>query len=251
VDLYDALGKPQGYLAIGDDVTSSATVASDTASWFGPLGLLLVLVAIVLVRRRRLPRIAVVAPATPLFWFAVVALTLTYHPFQGRFFIAPIGLSAALWGLTLRTRALAWGAVALAAVTALLSLDHFAEKPAGMRLLDRARTTSVWNLERWEVQSQHDAALAPVLQFLDQGIASHATVALALSDNGFGYPVFGPHLTRHVVLVPQGSNARDVQAGWLYASRDRAPQIDTSCWHAQLQSSEGSIYKRDAGCAAA
>ena len=250
VHLYNSVHDPRAFLAF-DASQSSPTIASDTASWFGPVGLLCVAasVAIVLFAKRRQP--ALLFAVAPLGWFVLVALTLSYNPFLGRFFIFPVALSAALWGVALRRPQVAAGVTVLAVVTAALSLVHYNEKPSGLRLLDRTPARSVWSMARWEVQSQHDPALAPVLQFLDQGIASHATVALALSDNGFGYPVFGPHLTRHVVLVPQGSNARDVQAGWLYASRDRAPQIDTSCWHAQLQSSEGSIYKRDADCAAA
>ncbi len=247
-----AVLQPKGYLAVGDLVASSPRTASDTASWFGPLGFLLVLgagtAALVLVRRRRLPRIAAVAATTPLLWFAVVALTLTYHPWQGRFFIAPIGLSAALWGLTLRARALAWSAVALAAVTALLSLDHFAEKPAGVRLLDRTRTSSVWHLERWEVQSQHDPALAPIFRFLDLNVPRHDSIALALGPNEFGFPAFGPKLERRVELVPFGSDAHRVSTRWLYADSQRATEIDSGCWHSVFRSVRGTVFARAPGC---
>jgi hypothetical protein len=253
VRFYDFLGQPQGYLAVGDLVASSPRTASDTASWFGPLGLLLVLGAgtatLVLVRRRGLPRIAVVAASAPLLWFAVVALTLTYHPWQGRFFIAPVGLSAALWGLTLRTRALAWSAVAVAAVTALLSLDHFAEKPAGVRLLDRTRTSSVWHLERWEVQSQHDPALAPIFRFLDLNVPRHDSIALALGPNEFGFPAFGPKLERRVELVPFGSDAQRVSTRWLYADSQRAGEVDPACWHSVFRSVRGTVFARAPGCA--
>ncbi len=252
IRFYDFLGQPKGYLAVGDLVASSPRTASDTASWFGPLGFLLVLgagtAALVLVRRRRLPRIAAVAATTPLLWFAVVALTLTYHPWQGRFFIAPIGLSAALWGLTLRARALAWSAVALAAVTALLSLDHFAEKPAGVRLLDRTRTSSVWHLERWEVQSQHDPALAPIFRFLDLNVPRHDSIALALGPNEFGFPAFGPKLERRVELVPFGSDAHRVSTRWLYADSQRATEIDSGCWHSVFRSVRGTVFARAPGC---
>jgi hypothetical protein len=252
IRFYDFLGQPQGYLAVGDLVASSPRTASDTASWFGPLGLLLVLgagtAAVVLVRRRRLPRSAAVAASAPLLWFAVVALTLTYHPWQGRFFIAPVGLSAALWGLTLRTRALAWSAVALAAVTALLSLDHFAEKPAGVRLLDRTRTTSVWQLERWEVQSQHDPALAPLFRFLDLNVPPHDSIALALGPNEFGFPAFGPKLERRGELVPFGNDAHRVSTHWLYADAQRASEVDPACWHSVFRSVRGTVFARAPGC---
>src|SRR5262249_25497362 len=103
VHLYDALGKPPGYLAIGDPVTTSPTIASDTASWYGPAGLLLVTGVIVVVtlrfRRRQLSADALVAAYAPAAWLLFVAVTLTYHPWQGRFFVFPLAVPAALWGL--------------------------------------------------------------------------------------------------------------------------------------------------------
>ena len=239
--LYDWLGHPQGYLAVGDVVTSSPRTASDTASWFGPLGFLLVVgVGIAAVARKRHALVA----AAPLIWFCVVALTLTYHPWQGRFFVAPVALSAALWGSALRHRATAWSAVAIAAASALLSLDHYVEKPSGLRLLDRARTASVWHMERWQVQSQHDPPLAPVFQFVDQQVPSHGSIALALGPNEFSFPFFGSRLQRRVELVPSGSNAHALAAQWLFADSQRTSEIDASCWHAVLQSERGTIFKR-------
>lgn len=252
LDLYDALGKPAGYLAVGDAVSSSPRTASDTASWFGPLGLLFVigvgLIAIREVRRGSLPRIAAVAAAAPLVWFLLVALTLTYHPWQGRFFIVPVALSASVWGLTLRNAALAWGAVAIGALTVLLSLDHFVEKPAGLRLLDRSATESVWHLRPWEVQSQHDSALAPVYHFVEEQIPGHAAVALGLGPNEFAFPFFGPHLTRRVLLLKSGSNGDDAAARWLFADPDRSREIDATCWQAVLRSERGTIFRRTTRC---
>lgn len=252
VHLSNAVGDSRGYLATGA-AAASPTIASDTASWFGPIGFICVVAVTGFAmfsqrRRAALPRPAVVFAFAPLMWFALVALTLSYNPFLGRFFIFPVALSAVLWGRVLRWPTAASGLVVLAVVTAGLALVHYAEKPAGVRLLDRSRQPSVWNMARWDVQSQHDPALSPVLQFFDEQVGTHASVALALSDNGFGYPMFGPHLTRHVALVSSGSNAREVTAQWLYASRDRVAQIDTSCWQPQLQSSEGSVYRRLPDC---
>jgi hypothetical protein len=184
----------------------------------------------------------------PVAWFVLVALTLSYNPFLGRFFIFPVALSAVLWGRLLRRPALASAALALAVITSFLSIVHYSEKPSGLRLLDGS-SPSVWTMQRWQVQSQHDPALGPVLRFLDEQVATHASIALALGDNGFGYPAFGPHLERHVDVVSTGSNARDVKTDWLYASTQRASQIDSSCWDVELQSSEGSIFRHSARCA--
>ena len=155
---------PKGYLATGDPTATSPTTASDTGSWFGPAGISLVAVsltaAICLAKRKALPAVGVVAAIGPFASFALVALTLTYNPWLGRFFVFPIALSAALWGLALRSCNTAWAVSALSIVTLALSLVHYAEKPSGLRLLDRsAPSSSVWTMKRWQVQSQHDPAI--------------------------------------------------------------------------------------------
>jgi hypothetical protein len=250
--LHDALGEPEAYLAEGDEVTSSPTTASDTGSWFGPAGLFLVLGAgaagVVLARRRSLPAVALVAATAPLLWLVLIALSLTYHPWQGRFFLYPVALSAALWGLALRVRPLAWSVAALAATTAFLSLVHYTEKPSGLRLLERDGPTSIWQLERSQAQSLHDPAYESLFRFLDQSVPRDASVALAFGANDFGFPIFGPRLERRVVPVPFGSNAAEIDAEWLVASPDRAGEIDPACWTRALESEGGTIFERTPDC---
>jgi hypothetical protein len=201
-----------------------------------------------MIKRLGLPSLARALALAPLLWFALVALTLTYHPWQGRFFVFPVALSAALWGLTLRAPAVAWSVAALAAITVTLSLVHYVEKPSGTRLLERGRTASVWSLERWQVQSQHDPTLGSVLRFLDHEVPRQSSIGLALGANDFGYPAFGPALERRVELVPLGSNGRDVTVEWLFANNERSTEIDSTCWHAVLRSANGTIFRRREGC---
>jgi hypothetical protein len=250
VRLYDALGKPRGFL--GEGSPASPTVASDTASWFGAVGFLFVLgtICALWLRRERTSgaRILAVLTLAPAVWFVLVALSLSYNPWLGRFFIFPVALSAALWGLVFRWPPAAWGASVLAALTLVLSLVHYQEKPSGLRLLDRSSVPSVWTMKRWEVQSQHVPALGPVLRFVDEQVPAKASVALAFADNGFGYPFFGPHLDRHVVIVPFGSSAQDIRADWLVSTPERATEIDGSCWHRAFSSSEGDVFRRSSTC---
>jgi hypothetical protein len=252
ISLHSALGEPEAFL--GEGLSASPTSASDTGSWFGPAGLLLVLgvggAVVELVRRRLLDRTALVAAAAPLIWLVLVSLTLTYHPWQGRFFIFPVALSASLWGLSLRVAPLAWSALALAAVTAFLSVVHYDEKPSGVQLLDRDPGASVWTMQRWEVQSLHDPALAPVFRFVDEEVPSGASIALALGANDFGFPAFGPRLGRRVTLVPFGSTARDLKTEWLLANPERASEIDRACWLEAFSSESGTVFRRrPGGCA--
>jgi hypothetical protein len=250
--LHSALGEPQAYIPPDDDPSSSPTFASDTGSWYGPAGFLLVvgvaIAALPLVRRGQLPRVALVVGGAPLLYYALVSLSLTYHPWQGRFFLFPVALSATLWGLTLRRPPVAWGLVALTMTTAALSLVHYAEKPSGLRLLEREPSPSVWKMKRWEVQSLHDPAQAPLLRFLDESVPRDAPVALALGVNDFGYPAFGPRMERRIVLVPFGSSANEIDADWLFATGGRATEIDQGCWSPELVTDEGSVFRQRSAC---
>jgi hypothetical protein len=103
-------------------------------------------------------------------------------------------------------------------------------------------------MPRWEVQSMHDPALAPVWRYLDEQVPSTASLALALGPNDFGFPGFGPHLGRHVVLVPSGSSAGDTPADWLYANAQRSSEIDATCWVPRLTSQRGTIFEHSPEC---
>jgi hypothetical protein len=253
VGLYDALGSPQAYLAEGDEVASSPTTASDTASWFGPAGLFLVVgiavAAVVLVRRRELPLVGAVTALAPALWLALLAATLTYHPWQGRFFVFPVALSASLWGLTLRAPAIAWALTALAGTTAALSLVHFAEKPSGLRILEREPVRSIWEMRRAEAQSLHDPARAPLLDYVESTVPAGASVALALGANEFGHPFFDPELRRRVALVPWGSTGSEIETDWLVANPERAESVDRACWNERFTSDRGTVFERtEASC---
>jgi hypothetical protein len=148
----------------------------------------------------------------------------------------------------LRFRPLAWSVAAIACTTALLSLVHYTEKPSGARLIEANGGRAVWQMPRWEVQSTHDPALAPMLRYLDEQVPRKASLVLAFGPNDFGFPVFGPHLERKVTLLPSGSRARDTRADWLVANPQRATEIDSRCWVPRLTSDRGAIFQRAPEC---
>ena len=246
--LHDTLGAAEGSLPAGE--WPPQTTASESFSWFGPLGLALVTglgaaAAVAVMRRRPPSAFALVLASAPLVWLVLVSVTIAYDVWQGRFFIFPVALSASLWGIALRSPMLAWASVAVGATTMALVLMNSLEKPSGVRLFADRSATSVWGRDRWEVQSAGRPEMAPVLRFLDERIPKGDPVALALGEDDFGYPAFGPHLERRVELVPEDWDGRGVAADWLVASPAHSPGVHTACWRADLRAPGGwSVFQR-------
>ncbi len=72
----------------------------------------------------------------------------------------------------------------------------------------RRRCGEVWGAERWRVYlAPQPETPAEALRFLVT-LPRHDSVALALGYNDLGYPAFGPRFERRVELVPEGSDAR-------------------------------------------
>jgi hypothetical protein len=246
--LHDILDAPDESLPVRG--WEAQTTASDSISWFGPLGLLLVVgvavVTVSLVRRKLLAPLALVLAAAPIAWFVLLALSLAYDEWQGRFFVYPVALSASLWGLALQVRPLAVAAVAVALTTAALSLVHFTEKPSGLRLLEAPTPASVWNLDRWQTQSLVRKEMGPVFEFVETRVPRRAVVALALGEDDFGYPPFGEGLDRAVALVHDSSPIRGVSgADWLLANPERSAVVDRACWDLAFgKSGRWNVFRR-------
>ena len=239
--LHNVLGEPDGNLPAAG--WERQDLASETVSWFGPLGILLVVgvgaAAVVLLRRRSLPWLALALAAAPVAWLVLISLSIGYDEWQGRFFVFPVALSAALWGLLLRVRQLAVATVAIAATTAALTLVHYFEKPSGIRLLEREDIPpAVWTMSRWEAQGFLRPEMWPVLEYVEETLPDDASVALALRGDDFGYPYFGSDVSREVKLAPRAGDG-GIETDWLVATPRRAAEVDPVCWRAELETPEG------------
>jgi Glycosyltransferase family 87 len=147
VTLHDRLlrGFQRVWLDIGEPdlaflgADRDAIPPSPFVSWYGPLGVLMVLGSVALavreIRREALRRAGLLFALAPVLYLVVVTIGLGYTPFHGRYLMPAVALGAATWGLALRVRALAWAAAAIATVTVMLSFVHYLEKPAGFNVL--------------------------------------------------------------------------------------------------------------------
>ncbi len=232
--------------------TRAARPPSPFVSWYGPLGILLAFAGLVFVirevRRGRLRPGTIVLPLAPFLYFVLVAAGIGYSPFHGRYFVSVVALAAATWGLVATVRPIAWAAGAIAVVTLLLSVIHYAEKPLGVNVLGGSAPRSIWQQSRLEA---FGAAAAPgggaAVATLDRLSRAGDRVALAIRQDDVSYPYFGGRLDRKVVFLGKQQARNDMD--WLV----EAPGFDVvpcrSGWRrVPLDEPGWQLYRRSGVC---
>jgi 4-amino-4-deoxy-L-arabinose transferase-like glycosyltransferase len=220
-----------GYL----DSDRSATKASPIFSWYGPLGVLLTLLACVIVirevRRRRLPAVALVVAAAPALWVVLLGVGVPYWEWNGRYAMGGFALAAATWGLVLRVPPLAWAAAAIALLTVSLAFVRLHDRASGLRLIEPAVEQSVWSRPEWSIQATDHPHLRALYRFTERHVRERARIALEpnvfpggsdLGGNLPPYPFFGPRLSRTVVFADSPGAAKSEKAEWAILRAGRA-----------------------------
>jgi hypothetical protein len=200
---------------------------------------------IVAVRRRQLDRMALFSVVAPVYWLVAFSALLFYQDWIGRFFAFPIALAAATWGIVLRWRPVAWGVVAIAGTTLLLSLANDAKRPSGLPLLERDKPRSVWTTPRWTGVALRKDYDAPI-RFLDQRIPDSADVGLAITPSEPVYPFFGRGLERHVRFVYEDDRDAPRSVDWVFVRPDHPSSLCSDAWKVALTTADGwRILHRD------
>jgi hypothetical protein len=185
--------------------------------------------------RRRLPVAALVALVGVPVTLLVTALVLAYDPQRMRYVVFAVALAAAVFGIALRVRVLAWAAVAATAASLAVSAAYFIPRPAGLALLpgNQDRETA-----RWFVQGGGGGGDGEAFRFLEEQIPGDATVALAVMRNTYLYPAWDAGLRRTVVFVPE-DGAVPGSAGWLVVGPSKTIDEDALAaagWRLELAS---------------
>ena len=248
--LYFELGRQDaGYL----DPDRSTTRASPIFSWYGPASVVLVLVSLPLlvrlVRRKRLPPVALLLGAGPLIWVVLVGIFVPYTEWNGRYVMGGVALASATWGVTLRIRPLALGAATIALVTAVLIMVHNHDKPAGVRLLEPSDVRSVWTQPDWMVQAREAGHLGPVFRFFDERVPGDQRVAITQRSRGryvMPFPFFGEDLSRSVVFASTPKAAREAGADWVVL-RTEAVRSCAPGWRAVWRYTDLVVLRRAPG----
>ncbi len=212
--VFDAIGIPSNPPeSTGRVFSFRVNVRSDPdLSYFGPLGVLLVLpLAFAFVwRLPRTPERALLALSLPLALVAV-ALTYRYNDFVGRFLLTPVGLVMPLAAWLYRRRALAAAVAAVGAVALLLAHAYDVAKPTGL-----GGTVPAWELSRAEAQGLTWIGMPEVLEVIEQQIPEPAHVGVILGDNDWDYPLYGPGLARRLEPLPRVGALKEAESRGLH-----------------------------------
>ena len=225
-----------------------ASSASNLESWYGPVGLALTLASLVLVtravHRETLPWAAVVLAVAPIVALVGTAVIVGYHAFDGRYVMGGVALGATTWGVVRLSPAASAAAAAVAAATAFLALVTFAERPAGIRLLEPAAHPSIWTLPRaWSQSIQPEVSV--VIEYLDSHARPGSTIALTRDRAVYPFAYVGwPSVDHRIAYADTLTEATAQSAAWavLPAHAACAPG-----WRLALPSTTWVVYRHVPG----
>ncbi len=196
---YEALGiSPAAPESVGSPFTYSVNVtAHEDHSFFGPLGLLLVLPLSVgfmgawLLGRTTAAR-AIHALSLPLY-LLLLALVLRFTD-EARYLMTPVALTMPLAAWIYRRRLLAAGAAALGVATLLFAHAYNELKPTGL-----GGGTPVWSLSRPAAQGVGTPGIGEMIAALEDRVPSNERLGVVLAENARDYPLYGPGLDRRLI----------------------------------------------------
>jgi len=222
-ELWRTVGRDDLAAEVGRDITRSAS----NVTWYGPLGLILVIAALVVVavavRRRMLPTVALLFAAAPLYWIVALSAMLFYQDAAGRFLMAPVALSVASTVALARVRPLAWGLAGIAATSMALAVLGDSKRPSGIALLERPAPTSYWSQPRWQAQG-FEVHVPELVRYVDGHVPSDATLGLAVTPSDPAYVFLGRDLDRRLDLLDPGASDAP-QATWAFVSPTARSQV--------------------------
>ena len=207
--------------------------SSEDISYFGPLGVLLLLplslgFAVATFARREQWERLTLALALPVTVFEI-ALTYRYNIWLGRFLIAPVFLTMPLAAVLYRRRVLAAVAALLGAVTLVAAHAYNVAKPTG---LDGTRP--VWSLSRGEAQAQTRPGMEDALVALNR-LPVDARIGIAHLEE-WSYPLYGPTLDRRLVPLSEPdplAAAERLGLRWVVVGTHETPNSGRPGWRAR------------------
>jgi hypothetical protein len=230
------------------DPSRDPTVASNATTWYGPVGLALAVVALVLVaravRRRTLPPVAAVLVAAPFFVLVGSAIGVGFHTTNGRYVMGGVALSAATWGIVRPVRAAAVAIVAVVATTLVLAFVNYEDRPAGIRLLEGPARESIWTMPaEWAQNMQPE--LVPVTRIVRERAEPGETIALTRDSLVRPFIYAGwPDIVHRLVYADSLAEATAAGGTWAVLPDDVACEDG---WRLELRSPPWAVYRQVPG----
>jgi hypothetical protein len=245
---FDALGipanPPETSVALPFDFAVGQSAHEDI-SYFGPLGVLLVLplslgfTVATLVRRKHWERLALAA-ALPLGVLGI-ALTYRYNIWVGRFLITPVMLTMPLAAVIYRRRVVAATAALIGAVTLFAAHAYNVAKPTGLD-----GTQPVWSLSHEEAQARTRPQIEKAIVAVAAQVPEHARVGVfGLSE--WVYPLHGVELDRRIVPLPDAAAmaaAERLGLSWVVAGGEAAAPARRGWSRQRFADSGWTLFRR-------
>ena len=234
--------------AIQWDANRDETVASNATTWYGPVGLALAVVALVLVARavarRTLPPVAAVLVAAPPVVLVGSAIAVGFHSGNGRYVMGGMALSAATWGIVRPFRPAAVAIVAVSATTVLLVFVNYEDKPAGIRLLEGPTRESIWTMPaEWAQNLQPE--LVPVTRAVREQARPDETIAVTRDSVVRPFVYAGwPELVHRLEYADSLAEASGAGAAWAVLPDDADCEDG---WRVEVRSPPWALYRQVPG----
>jgi hypothetical protein len=220
-------------------------------SYFGPLGALAILPAVVVaaarsLRARSLTLPGALAAALPLYLVGI-AVTYKYNPWIGRYMLTPVALATPLLGPIARHRLAAALTVVVALSTLGYALVESNGKPSGL-----GSRRSVWTMPRSEAMSIERPPMSVFIDGIESCVPPEARLGYVIDESDWDYPLFGRHLTRVPVRLPRADPlAAAAAAGidWVVVRRGVVPLPPPAGWqYAELGVTNFELLTRGQAC---
>ena len=219
--------------------------ANEDLSFFGPLGILLVVpltlvFAVRWARRRTQAARGAFALALPLYVLGV-ALSSKYGG-QARWFVSGVVLTMPLAAAVYGRRLLAPAVAAIGAIFLTLALAHDDTKPTGLR-----GTMPIWKLSRPIAQAvQAPAEYEVLIQRIAEVVPDDATIGVVDDEHDPDYLLYGPELRRTVAWLPQRDplEAASCSLRWVYVGRNTRIDGHPTGWSSERLDQAGTLLTR-------
>ena len=209
----------------------------------------MVVLAVIGVARHRARPVLIVLALAPWIGIVILAASVSYDPWRGRFVVAVWVMSLAVWGMLEARKAVAASIVAVTTLTFALCLVQYIGKPSGIAELSDSKVASIWTFDRWEAQTllrspAYGDGEQYVLRVVEDRVPERSSIAVGVGMDDALFPYFGANLERHVEILRTG---QVIPGGveWVSAAPEITPFGCVEAWRTVAKHPSGwRLYQR-------